>query len=286
MLHLKGAATLRFVFVIAQLFPNFSGAASSVFLRKENIINKMAPNQNKSVKKLSNTPDASVLTELKNVIKEQALEIERLKKKSNSVKSTPSSAHGAPDGNVSSYLQQSFLQVAITRVSWLSIFLVSLSLTAVIVNGFEHTLSRQIELAFFMPLLMGHGGNTGGQTVGTILSALSAGSIKLCDAPRVVTKEALQSLTVGCFLGLAVALVAHYGMGISIHVSTVIMCTLPLMSAIASTLGSTIPFVCLALKLDPSIIAAPAMTSFVDVFGLLSYFIIANHVFHLFGLEL
>jgi len=286
MLHrCKGAATLRFVLVIAQLFPLFSGA-NSVFLRNKNIVDRMVLNQNNAVKNLPNTPDASVLSELKDLIKKQALEIERLKKKPDLVKPSPSSQHCGPVENVSSYLQQSFLQVALTRVSWLSIFLVSLSLTALIVNRFEHTLSRQIELAFFMPLLMGHGGNTGGQTVGTILSAISAGSIGLDDAPRVVMKESLQSLIVGCFLGIAVASVAHYGMGISIHVSTVIMCTLPLMSVIASTLGSVIPFLCLSLKLDPSVIAAPAMTSFVDVLGLFGYFIIANQIFHLFGLEL
>ena len=40
------------------------------------------------------------------------------------------------------------------------------------------------------------------------------------------------------------------------------------------------------MKLDPSVIAAPAMTSFVDVAGLMSYFLIANQVFKLFGIEL
>lgn len=287
-MHLfKGVTTFHCALVISQLVPNFS-SASSTFLPKRDLTNIMSLKQ-KDAAKLPNTPDASVLTELKDVIKTQAAEIERLKKEINSNQSSSSSspsAHGGPVENVASYLQQSFLQVAITRVSWLSIFLVSLSLTALIVNGFEHTISRQIELAFFMPLLMGHGGNTGGQTVGTILSALSAGSITIKDAPQVIAKEALQSLTCGCFLGLAVAIVSHYIMGISLHVSTVILCTLPLMSAIASTLGSSIPFVCLLFKLDPSVIAAPAMTSAVDVFGLLSYFVIANQVFKLFGLEL
>ena len=57
-------------------------------------------------------------------------------------------------------------------------------------------------------------------------------------------------------------------------------------STIAATLGSTIPFVCGALGLDPSVIAGPAMTIFVDVSGLMSYFLIANQVFRLYGIEL
>jgi Mg/Co/Ni transporter MgtE len=234
----------------------------------------------------SNNADAAVLADLKETIKQQAIEIEKLKK-GQSKGSAPASAHGGPvDVDLSSYLNKTFIQVALQRVGWLSLFLVSLSFTALIVNGFEHTLSRQIELAFFMPLLAGHGGNTGGQTVGTVLSALSSGTIALKDAPKIVVKEACSGLTVGIALGAAVALIAHYIMGISQHVSTVIFCTLPLVSTIASTLGSAIPFLCVSFGLDPSVIAAPAMTSFVDVSGLLSYFLIANRIFKLFGLEL
>jgi magnesium transporter len=119
-----------------------------------------------------------------------------------------------------------------------------------------------------------------------VLSAISAGAVSGKDAPRVIAKEALAGLVGGAILGLTVGPISHFVMGISLHVSTVLMLTIPLVSTIAATLGSTIPFVCLALDLDPSVIAAPAMTSFVDVSGLLSYFLIANQVFALFGLEL
>ncbi len=238
--------------------------------------------------------DASVLRELKETINRQKQEINILKSqlKGNKRTSTPShGAHGGGGGDesiedIATYLTKPFYAIAFKRVGWLSIFLVSLSFTAVIMNGFEHTLERQIELAYFVPLLAGHGGNTGGQTVGTVLSALSAGSISVRNAPVVITKEALSGLMAGTILGMWVGPVAHFGMGISKHVSTVIALTIPLVSAIAATLGSIIPFACVALGLDPSVIAAPAMTSFVDVSGLMSYFLIANQVFKLFGIEL
>ena len=246
---------------------------------------------------------ASALGELKETIRRQANEIVALRKQLNervtatttdSKKTSPPRAqHGAHGGGgdvsedeLASYLSRPFYSVASHRVGWLSLFLVSLSLTAIIMNGFEHTLSRQIELAYFVPLLAGHGGNTGGQTVGTVLSALSAGAITLKDAPRIISKEAMSGLMIGIILGMAVGPIAHYVMGISSHVSCVIACTLPLVSTIASTLGSSIPFACAALGLDPSVIAAPAMTSFVDVSGLMSYFLIADQIFKLFGLEL
>lgn len=115
---------------------------------------------------------------------------------------------------------------------------------------------------------------------------MSSGAVTLKDAPRVISKEALSGLTAGTFLGIALGVVAHYVMGISTHVAAVVLCTLPVVSTIAATLGSSIPFLCVFFGLDPSVIAAPAMTSFVDVSGLMSYFLIANQIFAAFGIDL
>lgn len=239
---------------------------------------------------------SAVLRELKETIRKQASEIEALKRlakgrpKAARSAAHSSGAHGG-GGDISAdelafYLDRPFYSIAAQRVGWLGLFLLSLSLTAVIMSGFEHILTREVELAFFVPFLAGHGGNTGGQAVGTVLSAMSAGIVKVSDAPKVIAKEAFAGLSMGILLGSAVAPVAHYGLGISPHVSTVIWCTLPLVSTIAATLGSAIPFACVALGLNPSVIAAPAMTSLVDVSGLMSYFLIANRIFGMFGIKL
>jgi cation transporter-like permease len=248
---------------------------------------------------------STVLGELKDTIRKQQEEISNLKKKlvvqqqssssSLSNKTSGSSVglhgggHGVPTAtmDIDDYLQQPFYDIAFKRVGWLGLFLISLSLTALIMNNFEHTLEGQIELAYFVPLLAGHGGNTGGQTVGTVLSAISSGRVQpQRDAVRIIAKEACSGILSGIVLALAVAPTAHYVMGISKHVTTVLFLTMPLVSTIAATLGSSIPFMCVLLGLDPSVIAAPAMTSFVDVSGLLSYFLIANFIFKLFGLQL
>jgi len=239
---------------------------------------------------------ASALGELKETIRSQKQEIERLKAKIGSSekgqKSPSSGGHGhggdveLTEEELNRYLRDPFYRVGLQRVGWLGIFLGSLSATALIMNVFEETLEKHIELALFVPLLAGHGGNTGGQTVGTILSALSAGTIKTSDAPKVVWKESMAGILSGSILGAIVAPIAYKVLGVSFHVAVVLFFTLPLVSMIASTLGSIIPFVCVVVGLDPSVIAAPAMTSLVDVAGLMGYFMIANYIFKLFGLEL
>jgi hypothetical protein len=116
-----------------------------------------------------NKNDAAVLRELKEIIQKQTLEITELKKKmttSSGVVAAAAAAattgHGGGEtlsmDEITSYLHQPIYILAQRRVFWLSIFLCSLSLTAMIMSGFEHTLSRQIELAYFVPLLAGHGG--------------------------------------------------------------------------------------------------------------------------------
>lgn len=144
--------------------------------------------------------DAAVLRELKETIRKQASEIDSLKKQLSAGKSKSGGGgggggHGAPvnksPDELAAYLHLPFYRVASMRVGWLGLFLVSLSMTALIMNGFEDTLEKQLELAYFVPLLAGHGGNTGGQAVGTVLSAMSAGVVSLKDAPRVIPKEAM-----------------------------------------------------------------------------------------------
>jgi cation transporter-like permease len=308
-----------FLLVLSQQFPTIEGSiaaprpslSSIDILHKPSRIHKLtsimspspsAPTSTSTSTSTSQSTEASALRELKEIIQSQRAEIDTLKsalqiskdaqtkstRKPTSTAPSHSHGHGPPTDtqDPSLYLSAPFYKLALQRVGWLFLFLCSLSLTAVIMNGFEHTLSKQIELAYFVPLLAGHGGNTGGQTVGSVLSALSSGSVTTKDAVRIIRKEAMSGMLVGMLLGSFVGCMAYFVGGISSHVSVVVCCTLPLLSTIAATLASSIPFGCKLIGLDPAIIAAPAMTTFVDVTGLMSYFLIANRIFAWYGLEL
>ena len=98
---------------------------------------------------------SSVLRELKEKIAKQSKEIESLKKQLKGGDKSGAShggAHGGgPEMQTEEYLGSPFYKIASHRVGWLSLFLCSLSLTALIMNGFENTLHRQLELAYFVP---------------------------------------------------------------------------------------------------------------------------------------
>jgi len=188
-------------------------------------------------------------------------------------------------GLVGDYSKATLTSLIINRGGWLAVFLLSLSLTSVVMSGFEHTLAEHIELAYFVPLLIGHGGNAGGQTVGAVLGGLSAGQIAPKDWASIICKEALAGLGAGTLTCVAVVPLLRI-MKISIHVSAAILVTMPVLTVLASSLGAALPFAVLALGADPAVVAAPAMTTLVDVGGLLAYFMIARVVFGAFGVQM
>ena len=55
------------------------------------------------------------------------------------------------------------------RLGWLICFFGGLVLAALVVAKFEDLLRKQVELSYFVPLLIGHGGNSGSQTVSTVI---------------------------------------------------------------------------------------------------------------------
>lgn len=232
------------------------------------------------MKKHTDANSSSAFQELKETIKRQQVELEALRKQMKQ-RQTSHHHHGPPDVAPAS----SFLSNLSQRLGWLSVFLVSLSFTAIIMKGYEHTLSHHVQLATFVPLLAGHGGNTGGQAVGTVLSGMARGGGTM-DAVRVIQREALTGLLMGLVLGVAVGVIAGATV-VDLPVAVTVCLSIPWISTVAATVGSSLPYVCVWFNLgDPAVIAAPAMTSLVDVCGLLSYFWIAQQVLLWYGMEL
>jgi len=81
-----------------------------------------------------------------------------------------------------------------SRLGWLALFLVGLWGAAFVIDWFEHMLQRNVELAHFVPLIIGHGGNAGSQAVGSVIRALAAKELEPSlrgTFARVVSRETL-----------------------------------------------------------------------------------------------
>lgn len=173
------------------------------------------------------------------------------------------------------YLSTRISTVFRKRVGWLMLLLVTGSLTGTVMRWFEDELSAVVALSFFIPLLVGTGGNAGSQTTSTIIRALAVGEIDLGDALHSIWHE----LRIGLLLGLTMAVIAYFraitwgsGQGLALAVSLAIFTIV----VWANGLGAFLPILAARLKIDPTVVSGPVMSTLVDATGLFIYFMIAK----------
>ena len=88
------------------------------------------------------------------------------------------------------------------RFNWLLLMFVTETFTGTVLRHYESELAKVVALSFFIPLLIGTGGNSGSQTVTTIVRGLAVGEIRLRDFWRVLFREAGSGLVLGIMLGI------------------------------------------------------------------------------------
>jgi magnesium transporter len=174
------------------------------------------------------------------------------------------------------YLSVSVLGLVRARVVWLLLLIVAATLTVGVQSFYEAELSQVVALALFVPLLIGTGGNAGSQAATTVVRASAVGDVRPADTLRVVGREMLTGLLLGVTLatvGVGPAiLVAGPRIGLVLALTVVAVCTL------ATTVGSSVPLLAKRVGIDPAIVSAPFISTFVDTTGLVVYFTIAKAV--------
>lgn len=166
------------------------------------------------------------------------------------------------------------------RVVWLVILAGFGLVSGAILQGFESTLMNLMILAFYMPMLAGTGGNTGSQSATMVVRALSLKEITPKDALPVLWKELRVSLMLGLVLGLMAFLrvvllspASQAPGGITMmSIGLAIAVALSLQVISATVLGAALPLAAAKLGADPALVASPALTTVVDITGLLIYF--------------
>ena len=92
---------------------------------------------------------------------------------------------------------------------WLGILFFAGLLTALALRHYQPELDNFGWLVWFIPLVIGSGGNSGSQSSTLIIAAMATGDVKVEDWLRIVWRELAQGILLGTFLailGLAPAL--------------------------------------------------------------------------------
>lgn len=173
------------------------------------------------------------------------------------------------------YLETTAFTIFRKRIGWLLLLFVTETLTGTVLRHFEQELAAVVSLAFFIPLLIGTGGNAGSQTTSTIIRALALGEMDKKNHLKPLWHE----LQVGLLLGLAMGIVAYgrsllwqTGAGVALTVAIAIF----IIVVWANVLGSVLPLLAYKFKIDPTVVSGPAMTTLVDATGLFIYFTVAG----------
>src|SRR5438552_284275 len=185
------------------------------------------------------------------------------------------------------YLKIGMLSMIRKRAGWLAILFVGEMLTATAMGYFEEEIAKAVVLALFVPLIISSGGNSGSQATSLIIRALAVRDITLRDWWRVIRRELVAGVALGCVLA-AIALMRillwpnkekvygpHY-----LLVAATVACSLIGVVLFGSLAGSMLPFVLRRLGFDPAAASAPFVATLVDVTGLVIYFSIAYQILH------
>ncbi|MBQ2989626.1 MAG: magnesium transporter [Clostridia bacterium] len=181
------------------------------------------------------------------------------------------------------YLKTSAFRLWLSRVPWLLLLMISATLTSRIISSYETALAACAVLTAFIPMIMGTGGNAGGQASVTIIRGLSLDEIRLSDTLWVVWKELRVSLLCGLTLAPFAFLKVMYLDGLwrepdGVRISLIVSATLFLVVVAAKLVGCLLPLLVKAVRLDPAVVANPFITTVVDALALVVYFALASRL--------
>ena len=182
------------------------------------------------------------------------------------------------------YLRTSSFQHFRNRVVWVVILGVFGLVSGLIVQNSEGLLINFAILIAFVPMLADTGGNTGSQSATLVVRALALGEVEPKHVLRVLFKEfKVSSMLALVLAGVAFGRVMLLGGGSTMPEGTSlawvglsISIALGLQVVTATLIGAMLPLFAAKLKLDPALVASPALTTIVDITGLLLFFGIAK----------
>ncbi|ODS34406.1 MAG: magnesium transporter protein [Candidatus Scalindua rubra] len=178
------------------------------------------------------------------------------------------------------YFRSGFFKHLSGRVVWLFVLILAATISGKLLQKYSLALSSIIALAYFIPMLMGAGGNIGSQSSTLVVRALATGELTLRQWWKVLVRETCAGIVIGAVLGttaffIAIILLKNTMLGITVGISVTTVV------AVGNLAGAATPLIFRYLRLDPAIVSAPLITTIIDVTGIIIYFEIAKRILNI-----
>ncbi len=194
-----------------------------------------------------------------------------------------------PSEDELTYLGTPSLQHFKKRVVWLvSLAAVGL-ISGVIIHHYQNVLEQLIILALYMPMMTATGGNTGSQAATVVIRAMALDQASEKQWLQILFKEAqisfLLSFCVGGLVFIKIAFLSSTSLlptGMSFQfIALIISLAIGMQVMTSALVGAGLPILVRKFGGDPAVAASPAITTTVDITGLLIYFGIASYSLNL-----
>ena len=182
---------------------------------------------------------------------------------------------GAVEPLKESYLATPWLQLTRHRVGWLALLFGGALVTAFAMRSYNENVQQYVWIAWFLPLVISTGGNSGSQSATLMIRALTTKEITPGDWRRVVFRE----LVIGFLLGGCLAVIG-YGVGClmapTISDALVLPLTIVLVVTCSTIVGSLLPLLFERLGFDPALMSTPFIAGISDIVGIVLYMNVAR----------
>jgi magnesium transporter len=160
------------------------------------------------------------------------------------------------------------------RVPWIGLALVAGVAMVLVGKQFEEALSRRVELAFFLPMIVYLSDCIGTETLALFVRALAARDLALS---AVVRRELAVGLALGLAGGIPMGLFAYLWLG-DPRLAMALVAAMVANGAIAVLTGVLVPVAFARAGRDPAIGTDELTTALSDTASLLAYFAVATLV--------
>jgi magnesium transporter len=167
------------------------------------------------------------------------------------------------------------LRAARIRLPWL-VAAFCCSLTGIwLLSRFEGVLVKALQVSFFLPTVLGMGGNVANQCAMIVVRGLATGRLGLGQLGRILSHEFGTAMLLASIFGV-VLFAAVWWMGLaSAELPRVVALGLFASMLISAGIGTLLPMLFRRFGIDPAVASGPLITSSMDVLGILTYFSLA-----------
>ncbi|HHS9405657.1 TPA: magnesium transporter [Clostridioides difficile] len=169
-------------------------------------------------------------------------------------------------------LREQIISALRGRLPWLIITLVGGLLASLILSNLDYIMNPvYAPLVFFIPVVIGMGGNIGTQSSSVTVITLSNKDLNFSN----VVREGIVGIITGLLCSIITGIVIYFVMR-KLGIVLIVSISLFINMVLGATIGAFMPVLLKKMDADPSTVSSPIISTALDITGIAVYFIITT----------